>query len=277
MDRQLAEVAVEATTEFPALKADALSITVIDLKRLRAGAYRGDASYYPASVVKLAYLAYYEASKEAGRIRDSPELTRAVRDMITLSSNDATGLVVDAITDTNSGLELTGADWETWKAKRNVVTEWYRSRGYTNLNANQKAFCEDGYGREHAYRDGGRNRNRMTAFEAARLLKEIVRGEVAGPRLTEEMMSLLARQAGDTALPDAEPEIARRAGQSLPSGTRLWSKSGDAYDVRHLVGRVLFPSGQDLVFAAFTQGVRSDLRILPWLYGKLAERVATWE
>jgi beta-lactamase class A len=271
LERSLAEVASEATTEFPAIKE--LSIAVIDLKKLRTAAWRGDVSYYPASVVKLAYLAYYEASKEAGRVEDTPELVRAVKDMISVSSNDATGFVVDSITGTTSGPEIGGAEWETWKAKRNVVTEWYRRRGFTNLNANQKAFCEDGYGREHAYRDGGKNRNRMTASEAARVFAEIVRGEVAGSKGTDEMLGLLAREIGEAKLEEGEPEIARLAGKALPAGSKLWSKSGDAYDVRHLVGRVLLPNGNDFVFAVFTKGVRDDLDVISRIYGKLAERI----
>jgi len=155
-----------------------------------AGAYRGDVSYYPCSVVKLCFVSYYESRKQAGKLDDTPELVRAVKDMITVSSNDATGFVVDSITGTTSGPEISGGEWERWKAKRNVVNDWYRGRGYTNLNANQKTFCEDAYGREQAFRDGGKNRNRMTAAEAARILKEIVHGEVAGEMLTTEMLVL---------------------------------------------------------------------------------------
>jgi beta-lactamase class A len=129
---------------------------------LPSGSYRGSASYYPASVVKVFYLAYYEAQKDAGNLRDTPELARAVKDMITVSSNDATGLVVDSITGTTSGPELSGRAWETWKGKRNAVNRFFASRGYRDLNASQKTFCEDAYGREQTFRDGGKNRNRMS-------------------------------------------------------------------------------------------------------------------
>jgi len=123
--------------------------------------------------VKLCFLSYYAAQREAGKLADSPELSRALTDMITVSSNDATGFVVDSITGTTSGPEIADSrEWDRWKAKRNVVNDWFRARGYTNLNANQKTFCEDAYGREQAFREGGKNRNRMTAGEAARIFKE---------------------------------------------------------------------------------------------------------
>ncbi|WP_394835246.1 class A beta-lactamase-related serine hydrolase [Pendulispora rubella] len=271
LDRALATMAVETAGEFAkkGLTPEGLAIAVIDLRSGRSGAYRGDVSYYPASVVKLCYLAYYEASKDAQRLADTPELVRAVKDMVTVSSNDATGFVVDSITGTTSGPELTGEAWEAWKTKRDAVTAWYHRRGFPNLNAKQKTFCEDSYGREQAYRDGGKNRNRMSALEAARIFAEIVRGEVAGPAGTNEMMALLARESAEAKSEDGELENARLAGRALPKGSRIWAKSGDAYDVRHLVGRVLLPDGRDLVVAVFTQGVKSELDVIPRVYERI--------
>jgi beta-lactamase class A len=187
--------------------------------------------------------------------------------MITVSSNDATGFVVDSLTGTTSGPELSGAEWEKWRARRGAVNDWYRARGYTNLNAHQKTFCEDAYGREQAFRDGGRNRNRITAAEAARIFKEIVRGEVAGEALTDEMLALLSRDiTGEKPLEDVELEDARLAGQGLPEGSRVWAKSGDAYDFHHLVARVALPNGSDFVIAVFTQGVKTVPEVIPRVY-----------
>jgi hypothetical protein len=280
LDELLAQVAKDTVAAFASkgLTDEGLSIAVIDLTgagptaSFPAGAFRGDASYYPCSVVKICFLSYYEAQKEAGRLRDTPELARAVKDMITVSSNDATGFVVDSITGTTSGPEIADErEWERWKARRNAVNDWYRARGYTNLNANQKTFCEDAYGRETAFRDGGKNRNRMTAMEAARIFKEIVHGEVAGEIPTAEMTMLLSRDiTGEEKLEDMEPEDARLAGQGLPKGSRLWAKSGDAYDFHHLVGRVALPNGSDFVIAVFTKGVKTVPDVIPSVYEKVA-------
>ncbi len=279
LDAALGKVASELVAEFGdrGLTEEGLSIAVIDLSNetpngtFPAGSYRGDVSYYPCSVVKLCFLSFYEARRQAGKLADTPELVRAVRDMVTVSSNDATGLVVDSLTGTTSGPELSGAEWERWKAKRNAVNDWYRGRGYTNLNANQKTFCEDAYGREQAFRDGGKNRNRMTATESARILKEIVHGEVAGEVLTAEMLMLLSRDiAADEPFEDLELEDARLAGQGLPRGSRVWAKSGDAYDLHHLVGRVALPNGSDYVVAVFTKGVKDVPEVIPRAYEKVA-------
>ncbi len=277
-------MAAETVAEFAAagLSEDGLSIAIIDLTAptpvpsFPAGAYRGDVSYYPCSVVKLCFLSYYEAQKQAGKLPDSAELARAVKDMITVSSNDATGFVVDSITGTTSGPEIADArEWERWKTRRNAVNDFHRARGYTDLNANQKTFCEDAYGREQAFRDGGKNRNRMSAAESARIFKEIARGEVAGPLLTDEAMMLLSRDiTGEKPLEDGELEDARLAGEGLPEGSRLWAKSGDAYDLHHLVSRVALPNGADFVLAVFTRGVKTVPGIIPRVYEKVAAHFA---
>ena len=64
---------------------------------------RGSERIYPASIVKLFYLVAIWEWAQKGMIKTSPELERAVRDMIVDSSNDATSLVVDALTGTTSG------------------------------------------------------------------------------------------------------------------------------------------------------------------------------
>ncbi|HEX5134391.1 MAG TPA: serine hydrolase [Thermoanaerobaculia bacterium] len=243
---------------------------------LAGGSYRGDVPYYPASVVKAFYLAYYESQKEAGRLKDTPELVRAVRDMITVSSNDATGFVVDAVTGTISGPEIESAGkWKKWTQQRNAVNRFFLARGYRDLNANQKTFCEDAYGREQVFRAGGRNRNRMTPDAVARLFKEIARGEIVGPAGTQEMLGLLARDVTpDAPYDDLELEDARLAGRKLPAGARLWSKSGDAYDFHHLVGRALLPGGADFVIAVFTKGVKTVPDVIPRVYGKVGAHFA---
>jgi beta-lactamase class A len=182
---------------------------------------------------------------------------------------------MDSITGTTSGPELSGREWGEWKERRNAVNGFFSARGYKDLNANQKTFCEDAYGREQAFRDEGRNRNRMTTDLVARLFKEIARGEIAGPAGTQEMLTLLSRDVTPAKpFDDLELEDARLSGQRLPPGARFWSKSGDAYDVHHLVARVLLPNGSDFVLAVFTKGVKTVPGVIPRVFEKVAARYA---
>src|SRR5271156_3668826 len=84
-----------AVKKFAAQKllADELAVTLVDLRDLKNPGWadhRGDAPVYPASVVKLFYLVAAHRWMEDGKISDTPELRRALRDMIVDSSNEAT-------------------------------------------------------------------------------------------------------------------------------------------------------------------------------------------
>jgi hypothetical protein len=89
------------------------------------------------------------------------------------------------------------------------------------------------------------------------------------------MTGLLSRDiTGEKPLEEMEPEDARLAGERLPNGSRLWAKSGDAYDFHHLVGRVVLPNGTDFVVAVFTKGVKTVPGVIPSVYGRVAAHFA---
>ncbi|HEY0098141.1 MAG TPA: hypothetical protein VGB76_04210, partial [Pyrinomonadaceae bacterium] len=116
-----------------------LAITLIDLRdaeRPALASFRGEERIYTASVVKLFYLAAAHRWLEDGRLKETDELKRALRDMIVDSSNDATGYVLDVLTGTSSGVELPRAEMREWQEKRNAVNRYFASLGYTNINVN---------------------------------------------------------------------------------------------------------------------------------------------
>jgi hypothetical protein len=114
------------------LRADELAVSLAEpaaetKSQSPPGQHRGVAPGYPASVIKLFYLAAAHRWLEDQRISDTPELRRALRDMIVDSSNEATGYVVDVLTDTTSGPELARAELAVWHEKRNVVNRYFQS------------------------------------------------------------------------------------------------------------------------------------------------------
>src|SRR5215217_8719678 len=174
---------------------DQLSITLIDLrdpKHPQTASFRGNERIYPASVVKLFYLVAAHRWLEDKKIEQTPELTRALRDMIVDSSNEATQYVLDVLTHTTGGYELPPKEMEEWQYQRNAVNRYFSSLGYTNINVNQKTFCEDAYGIEQQSRNyRGENRNMLTTNATARLMAEIVLGRMGNTVRTREMMELL--------------------------------------------------------------------------------------
>src|SRR4026207_1250942 len=213
------------------LKPEELSITLIDLRdpqRPVTASFRGNERVYPASVVKLFYLVAAHRWVEDKKIEATPELTRALRDMIVDSSNEATQYVVDVLTHTTAGYELPPKEMEEWQYQRNAMNRYFAGLGYTNINVNQKTFCEDAYGRERVSRGpNGENRNKLTTDATARLMMEIVTGKVANAARTAAMMELLKREYTGQSN-DSDNQGLGFTGIALKGreGFRLWSKAG---------------------------------------------------
>jgi hypothetical protein len=132
------------------LTADKIALTVIELndrEHPAAASYRGQEQIYPASVVKLFYLVAAHHQMQTGVLKQTPELERALHDMIVDSSNDATHYVVDALTGTTDGPELDEPALREWINKRNSMNRYFAGLGYEKINVNQKTWCEGPYGR----------------------------------------------------------------------------------------------------------------------------------
>src|SRR5688500_736653 len=245
-----------------------LSITLIDLRdpaRPVTASFRGNERIYPASVSKLFYLVAAHRWLEDKKIELTPELTRAIRDMIVDSSNEATQYVVDVITHTTAGYELPPKEMEEWQYKRNAVNRYFTELGYTNININQKTFCEDAYGRERVSRGpNGENRNKLTTDATARLMMEIVTGKAATRERTAMMMDLLKRDyAGKSG--DNDDQGTGFTGMALKGrdGYRLWSKAGWTSTTRHDVAYIEMPDGGKFVLATFTTDHSRNREIIP--------------
>lgn len=250
------------------LTADQLSITLIDLhdpQHPATASFRGNERVYPASVVKLFYLVAVHKWLEDKKIQDTDELKRAVRDMIVDSSNEATQYVLDVLTQTTGGYELPPKEMADWQFKRNAVNRYYSALGFTNINVNQKTFCEDAYGREKVSRGpNGENRNKLTTNATARLLAEIVTRHAVNPARSAQMMELLKRDFAGTSK-DADDQGHGFTGIALAemAGARLWSKAGWTSTTRHDAAYVELPNGARFVLVTFTTDHANEREIIP--------------
>ena len=257
-----------------------LSITLIDLRDSQhpaTASFRGNERVYPASVVKLFYLVAVHRWLEDKKIQETAELKRAVRDMIVDSSNEATQYVVDVLTQTTGGYELPPKEMEEWQTKRNAVNRYYTSLGYTNINVNQKTFCEDAYGRERVSRGpNGENRNKLTTDATARLLSEIVTGRAANQARTAQMMELLKRDFTGTSK-DNDDQGHGFTGIALQgmTGAKLWSKAGWTSTTRHDAAYVELPNGAKFVLVTFTTDHANEREIIPTIARVVMDRIAT--
>jgi beta-lactamase class A len=249
------------------LETNQLAVTLVDVrdprKPVQAG-YRGGEQIYPASVIKLFYLVAVHRWMEDGKLKDSEELRRAMRDMIVDSLNEATGYLVDSLTGTTSGPELTPKEMEDWYYQRNAVNRYFASLGYANINVNRKPWCEGPYGREmqSVQMHKPNHRNWLTTDATARLLTEIVTGKAVSAKRSAEMMELLKR--------DPSPESGNKNDQAhaytalaLPPGSKLWSKAGWTSETRHDAAYVELPSGAKFILVTFTVEHANEREIIP--------------
>ncbi len=248
-----------------------LAITLVDLSAPTSPAlpadsaprasYRGDVQIYPASVIKLFFLAAAHRGMEDGKLTDTPELRRAMKDMIVDSSNDATHYVIDLLTGTHSGPELSDAEIQTWFDRRNAVTRYFASLGYSGVFAHKKPWSDGPYGREsQAIRLFAPKRNMLTTDATARLFTEIATGQCVTAARSAEMMTLIAR---DLATKDPDPENqAKFTGPVLPSGAKLWSKAGWTSQTRHDAAYVELPNGARFLLVVFTTDHANERTII---------------
>ncbi|MBE7517227.1 MAG: serine hydrolase [Chloracidobacterium sp.] len=259
------------------IKDGELAATVIDLSdpaKAFDASYQGGIKLYPASVVKLFYLAALERQIEDGKIVPSNELRRAERDMIVDSSNEATQLIVDVLTGTTGGPELPAKELERWQFKRNRVNRFFTALGYTGINVNQKTFCTDAYGIEQQSRGpNGENRNMLTTDATARLFAEIVTGRIAGKQFSDRMMEVLHREPfvkGDEA-DQAHAFIGKALIDRDLRDVKLWSKAGWTSTARHDAAYLAFPDGRKFIIVILTQAHANEKDIIPELAGRLID------
>jgi Beta-lactamase enzyme family len=280
----LLQNAADAALRLPltnALKTNELAVTLIDLTHPGApvcASIRGAEPIYPASVVKLFYLVAAHRWLEDGRLSDTPELRRAMHDMIVDSYNEATHYVVDVLTGTTSGPELTEDALATWHDQRQVVNRYFTGLGYRGINADKKPWCEGPYGREiQAMRRFQPGRNQLTTDATARLLYEIAVGKAVNPTRSDQMLDLLRR---DPFKPSDDPDDQAHGFSGLAflnppkPGVKLWSKAGWTSETRHDAAIVELPGGRRFVLVVFTVNHANARHIIPTVVRVVAEGLA---
>ncbi len=251
------------------IKSEEIAATVIDLsdaENFKTANFNGEMKVYSASVVKIYYLAAIHQWLEDGKTKLTPELERGIRDMIVDSSNDATHYIFDVLTETGGGAELTTEELEKYAFKRNAVNRYFQTLGYSNININQKTYCEDIYGRERQFWEGGKQRNMLTTNATARLLAEITLGKMVSAERSRKMLDLMKRNPF-APVKDEEDQAHGFTGISFKElnlkDAKLYSKAGWTSSTRHDAAYIETPDGLKLVIVVFTQNHSKQRNIIP--------------
>ncbi len=260
IETALRHAAETTLKEFPKLTADNLALSVVDVTSptlLARADYHGDAPFYPASVVKL----YFMAEVFHQKLEKEKDVDRALKEMIVQSDNDATAFIVDTISDTCSGPWLEGRALNKFIEKRRVVNHWLQPMGY-EMSAMAKPWSFGPFGRDVQVMGENRvDRNRSSANAFASLLLWIVRGRAVSKDASAAMLALLERPLNPPR-PD-ENQVKEFIGASLPQTARLFSKAGWTSEVRHDAAYIELPNGKKLILVILTRGTADDVTLVP--------------
>ena len=259
IDLAIKETVESTLKDFPKLSPDNLAISVIDLTKpetIGRADYRGDAAFYPASLVKLFFMV---ETFHQGHL--TPEIERALREMIRVSDNDAAGFLLDVLTETASGSELEGKALEEFIDRRRRLNRYFASLGY-DISAMVKPWSFGPFGRDmQIMGENLMNRNRASANAFASLLLWIVRRHAVSPQASEAMLALLERPLAPQRT--GENQVQGFFGEALPVHARLWSKEGDTSEVRHDAAYVELSDGRKFIIVILTRGAADDKTLLP--------------
>lgn len=213
------------------LPVDPLSITLIDVNQKLISGYKQDTARYPASVFKMFWMAALEAQIKKGLLSLNT-VNGDLNKMILKSDNDAASRILDIITDTHSERQLGNEQFNEWKKQRTKLNVFFQGAGYKDINISQKTFpipylqIAEPKGTDLQIRGDNPNkptRNKITTYQAARLMYEIVNHQAVGHEYSEQMVSLLTRDLRPEAWklqppnPDEFNPVENFLGESLSS------------------------------------------------------------
>ena len=196
----------------------------------------------------VAFFGELQAGKKGGNQISEEDLYKMIQD----SDNEPASSVLDWLTDTQSGSNLSRDDLDTWKNNRNSVNNFFAKAGYQNINVTQKNFpipklkLLKPEGRELQMRGSQSNplRNSLTTYETARLLYEIATQQSVSLIFSQKMQYLLRRDYEQEKRKEYD-SIKGFIGERLsPNEIELYSKAGWTSDSRQDAAIVISRDGK---------------------------------
>ncbi len=239
------------------LPLEAMSVVLVDLNRQAIANYQPNILHYPASVPKLFWLVAFYAQVKQGLLNYADH-AEDIALMVAQSDNNATSRIIDAITrTTQTQTSATPDNFNAWYAQREQLNSFFRAAGYGDLNITQKTYpitdveIMEPIGFDRQMRENPEDptkliRNRLSAYQAARLMAEIALGDAVSPTANPEILRLLERDLSqDWQSPKTYfNPVQHFFGEGLPPDTKLYSKAGWTSQGRHEVAYIESADGQ---------------------------------
>jgi hypothetical protein len=222
------------------LPIDKLSISLVDLNTISYAEYQELAPRFPASIVKLFWLIALFGYYDSGQVPEGTISTQDLNKMIQDSDNSVASRVLDQLTATTSGDQLSSEKLSQWMLQRQSINQFFINSGYTDLNISQKNFpitdlkLSKPSGRDEQMRGNSIQpiRNSLTSRDVARLLFDIDHGLAISPHYSQQAKSMMMRNF-DQEKTKQYNSIKSFLGEGLdPNAVQLFSKPGWTSDSR---------------------------------------------
>lgn len=184
------------------LSTEEISISLIDVNKGEIAGYQENKLRFPASVAKLFWMVALYGQFESSILQEPGMFDGDLDKMIQESDNEATSRIIDYITDTRSGSELKGIQYQNWLYKRTWINRFFQKAGYQGINISNKTFpipsemMDLPKGRDLQLRGSNiknQARNKISTQQAARLMYEIANKRALSPESSQKMMAWLDR------------------------------------------------------------------------------------
>lgn len=216
------------------------------------GHFRGDEPMYASSLAKLFYaVAAYKKMQD--QCMATSKIESDIEAMLRDDDHAAANRVVDFITGTQSGEELSGGAWRMFARKRDWVNRYFREVGFEDFNLNQKFWTETPSPRDlqllgRKLAQNYEHSNRITANQAAALLYLIYADAIVSKEACERIKKMIHRSVEQEKLGALQGIAA-----GLPSGSKLWGVKGFTKQNFNEVSLVVLPNGQVYVLSVLTR------------------------
>jgi beta-lactamase class A len=204
-------------------------------------------------VVKLFWLVNLYAQYEDGTLSSNVLSEREIHKMISDSDNEPASRVLDLITQTESGGNLSADDLKKWLDKRLTINSYFEARGYQGVNLSQKTFpipylqLNGPQGRELQMRGDPAKpiRNYLTTYSTAQLLYKISTNKALNSTYSHRVLDHLKRDLS-LASWQGKPfnSIEGFLGEALPENISFYSKAGWMSISRNDAAIIVTPDGR---------------------------------
>lgn len=184
-----------------------------------------DKAMYPASTIKAFVMASIYDQIQNKKLKMTPEISRLLKNMITISDNESYNQLVRYHTSSRSFVKGTA-----------VVNKYLKKNGYgktgchSTLHPSSSSVTSDG------------KRNQASAKDCGLLLERIYKGTCVSKKYSREMEKLLLQQQRRWKIP-----------AGLPAGTKVANKTGETSSSQHDIA-IVYGKKADYVLCVFSQG-----------------------